>query len=684
MASRRPVLKGSSAPAAAERVRELRAALDEANHRYHVLDAPTISDAEYDGLLRELRELEAAHPELVVPDSPTQRVGAQPSERFRQVTHRQAMLSLANARNDAEFQAWAERVRSLLAGEPFELVVEPKIDGLAVSLTYERGRLVQGATRGDGVNGEDVTPNLRTVRSVPLRLLAADGHPVPEVVEVRGEVYLPLAGFEHVNQERAAAGLPTFMNPRNSAAGSLRQLDPTVTARRPLAVWVYGVGYADGLDAASQWEVLEWLRGTGFRVHPQVSRHMDIEEALAAGKAWEERRAELDFDIDGAVVKVSSFEQQRRLGAVGREPRWAVAYKFAPSTALTKLLHIGVNVGRTGALNPYAVLEPVVVGGVTVGLATLHNEEDINRKDIREGDTVIVQRAGDVIPQVVGPHVDPGAERSEPWRMPERCPVCDTPVVKPEGEAMHRCPNRACPARGFEWLKHFVSRGAMDIDGVGEKLIRRLLDLGLIVRPPDLYRLRAEQLLPLEGFQERSAGNVVASIEGSKRQPFGRVLFALGIPHVGSVTAQALADEFGSMDELRAAGADEIAATAGVGPVIAEAVSSWFLDAEHAEIVDELAAAGLEMRGERRRAAAEGPLAGKTVVVTGTLESWSRDGIKEQLASLGAKVTDSVSKRTDYVVAGANPGSKLAKAEKLGVEVLDEEALRALVGELPG
>jgi DNA ligase (NAD+) len=307
MASRRPVLKGSSAPAAAERVRELRAALDEANHRYHVLDAPTISDAEYDGLLRELRELEAAHPELVVPDSPTQRVGAQPSERFRQVTHRQAMLSLANARNDAEFQAWAERVRSLLAGEPFELVVEPKIDGLAVSLTYERGRLVQGATRGDGVNGEDVTPNLRTVRSVPLRLLAADGHPVPEVVEVRGEVYLPLAGFEHVNQERAAAGLPTFMNPRNSAAGSLRQLDPTVTARRPLAVWVYGVGYTDGLDAASQWEVLEWLRGTGFRVHPQVSRHMDIEEALAAGKAWEERRAELDFDIDGAVVKVSSF-----------------------------------------------------------------------------------------------------------------------------------------------------------------------------------------------------------------------------------------------------------------------------------------------------------------------------------------------------------------------------------------
>jgi DNA ligase (NAD+) len=665
------------------RAAELRAAIEEANRRYFVLDRPSISDADYDRLMAELRELEAKHPDLVVPDSPTQRVSGQPSERFEPVRHPQPMLSLANARNEEELRRWAERVERRLDGEQTQLVVEPKIDGLAISLAYRDGLLAVGATRGNGEVGENVTPNLRTIRAVPLRLALAPGEDPPPLVEVRGEVYLPLAGFQQVNEERTAAGQPTFMNPRNAAAGSLRMLDPSVTARRPLSMWTYGIGASEGLHLASQWEALEWLSAHGFRVNPDVALITGVEDGLAACRAWEERRASLDYDIDGAVVKVSSFEQQRRLGVVGRDPRWAIAFKFAPTTALTTLRHIGVNVGRTGALNPYAVLEPVQVGGVTVSMATLHNEEDINRKDIREGDTVIVQRAGDVIPQVVGPYMEEGAERSDPWRMPSHCPVCGTEVAKPEGEVMHRCPNRACPARGFEWLKHFVSRGAMDIDGVGEKLVRRLLDVGLVTRPPDFYRLGVEQLLPLDGFQQRSAENVIASIERSKERPFDRVLFALGIPHVGGVTAELLAFDLGSMEALRAAGADDIAAIEGIGPIIAEAVVGWFADPDHAEVVDELARAGLRMEAERRAAepSADGPLAGRTFVVTGTLESWSREEAKAYLVTLGARVTDSVSGRTDYVLAGANAGSKLAKAEKLGVAVLDEAGLRDLLSE---
>ena len=665
-----------------ERARELRAAIDDANYRYYVLDRPRIEDAEYDRLMAELRDLEGEHPALITPESPTQRVSGRPSERFEPARHLQPMLSLANARDEEELRRWAERVvRRLGDGEGFQLVVEPKIDGLAISLLYEEGVLVRGATRGDGVVGENVTANLRTIRAIPLRLALAEGEEPPARLEVRGEIYLPLAGFAKVNEERAAAGQPTFMNPRNAAAGSLRQLDPTVTAGRPLSMWTYGLGVAEGVQLESQWQALQWLSAHGFRVSPGVELHEEVGQALAACRGWETRRAELDFDIDGAVVKVSSFEQQRRLGSVGRDPRWAVAFKFAPTTALTRLQRIGVNVGRTGALNPYAVLEPVAVGGVTVSLATLHNEEDINRKDIREGDTVIVQRAGDVIPQVVGPYTDEGSARGPAWRMPERCPVCDTEVVKPPGEVMHRCPNRACPARGYEGLKHFVSRGAMDIDGVGERLVRRLLDLGLVTRPPDLYRLRVDDLLPLDGFQQRSAENVVASIERSKERPFDRVLFALGIPHVGSVTAELLAAELRSMPELRAADAERVAAVEGIGPVIAEAVVGWFADPDNAEVVDELAAAGLRMAAEGPpRREAEGPLAGKTVVVTGTLEGWSREEAKALLAAHGAKVTESVSGRTDYVVAGEGPGSKLARAQKLGVAVLDEAALRELLG----
>jgi DNA ligase (NAD+) len=651
-----------------QRVSELRDLISAADHRYYVLDQPSIDDASYDAMMRELRELEEAHPELVTPDSPTQRVAGTPSSKFPTVEHLRPMLSLANARNDDEFRAWAERVRRMLDGEDFQLVTEPKIDGLAVSLLYEGGRLVRGATRGDGVLGEDVTPNLRTIRSIPLRI------PHQSTVEVRGEVYLPLKGFEQVNQERADAGLPTFMNPRNSAAGSLRQQDPSITARRPLRIFTYQVVGDDSLGVESHWAALQWLREMGFRVNEGVAVHDDIEAAHEAARGWEERRAALDYDIDGCVVKVSSFDQQRRLGAVGRDPRWAIAYKFAPTTALTKLEHIGINVGRTGALNPYAVLEPVVVGGVTVGLATLHNEEDINRKDIREGDTVIIQRAGDVIPQVVGPHLEEGVKRNPPWRMPETCPACGTPVIKPEGEVMHRCPNRACPAKGYEWLKHFVSRGAMDIDGVGEKLVKRLLDNELVARPQDFYRLTAADLLALDGFQERSAENVIQSIDTSRERPFGRVLFALGIPHVGGITAQLLADEFRSIDALAAATPEEIAAVEGIGPVIAEAVAGWFLDEENAEVVTGLREAGVNMAQARRAAPAEGPLSGKTVVVTGSIEGHSRDSIREHLESLGAKVTDSVSKKTDYLVAGEGGGSKREKAEKLGVPVvtLDE------------
>jgi DNA ligase (NAD+) len=660
----------------AERAAELRAQIEEANHRYHVLDQPSITDAQYDELVRELQTIEAEHPDLVTPDSPTQRVGALAVTDFAQVRHPQRMLSLANARTEAEFQAWADRAQRGVGGEAIEWVVEPKIDGLAVSLLYENGALVRGATRGNGEIGEDVTANLRTVQSIPLRLRLAEGEAAPPVVEVRGEIYLPLEGFARVNEERVAAGLPTFMNPRNSAAGSLRQKDPAVTARRPLRMWTYAVGHTEGLELGSQLEALEWLRDHGLRVSSEISVHEDIASALEACRGWEARRGQLDYDIDGAVVKVSSFDQQRRLGTVSHDPRWAIAFKFAPTTALTTLRDIGVNVGRTGALNPFAVLEPVVVGGVTVSMATLHNEEDINRKDIRIGDTVIVQRAGDVIPQVVGPHMDEGAKRARPWKMPTHCPRCGTPVEKPEGEVRHRCPNRACPGRGFESLTHFVSRGAMDIDGVGEKLVWRLVEAGLVATPPDFYKLTRDDLLGLPGFQDRSADNVLGSIDASRGRPFGRVLFALGIPHVGGVNAQLLADAFGSMDALRAAPPDDIAAVEGIGPVIAEAVAGWLAEPENMAVVDGLAAAGVQLEGPRRaRAADSGPLAGQTVVVTGSFEGHTRDSIAEYLSGLGAKVTNSVSKSTDFLLAGEGGGSKRSKAESLGVQVLDLDEL---------
>src|SRR5881396_3821923 len=524
-----------------KRVEELREQLDHHLYRYHVLDDPEISDAEYDRLFDELKALEEEHPELIAPDSPTQRVGAPVSGRFQKVQHLTPMGSLEKVTTDEALEKWAGDVRKRLeSDEPVAFVIEPKIDGLAINLTYENGIITRGATRGDGYQGEDVTVNLRTIPSIPLKM-RGDG--LPPVVEVRGEVYLPLSGFRELNERIAELGQKLAPNPRNAAAGSLRQKDSSITASRPLSIWVYGLGAAEGLRLSSHWEELEWLREHGFRTNPFAERLESIEEVAERCRDWERRRTELDYEIDGIVIKVDSYEQQRLLGALHSRPRWARAFKWAPMTAQTKLLKIAIRVGRTGALNPWAMLEPVQVGGVTVSRATLHNEEDINRKDIREGDTVIVQRAGDVIPQIVGP-AGAHAKGTKPFRMPKKCPLCGANIVKPEGEAMHRCPNRACPSRGLETLINWV-QGPADIEGVGEQLMRRLWELGLVRSLPDLYRLPKEQLLELDGFADKSASNVIEAIEHSKRTPFSRVLLGLNIPDVGWVTAQNVARHFG-------------------------------------------------------------------------------------------------------------------------------------------
>ncbi len=668
----------------ADRARWLRRELERHNRLYHAEDAPEIDDAAYDALFRELVALEEQHPELRTPDSPTQRVGAMASSGFEEVRHLQPMLSLANARDTDELLAWDVRVRRQLEaagrGDAPRYVTEPKIDGLAISLVYRDGVLERGATRGDGIVGEDVTANLRTVRTVPLRLELAEGETAPALVEVRGEIYLPIAAFARLNEERAAQGLATFMNPRNSAAGSLRQRDSSQTAGRPLALWCYAIGAREGLELGSHSDALAWLGAHGFRVNPLTSTHDGIESVAAACRALEARRSELDYDIDGVVVKVDSFAEQELLGVVGRDPRWAVAFKFAPITAVTRLLDIGINVGRTGNLNPFAMLEPVVVGGVVVKLATLHNEDDILRKDIRIGDHVVVQRAGDVIPQVVGPLTArrDGSERV--FAMPANCPACGTPVERVEGEVRHRCVNPNCPSRGLEALRHFISRGALDVDGVGDKQAFRFWELGLVRRPSDLYRLTVEDLLPLDGFGKLSAENAIASIDASRRRPFSRVLFGLGIPHVGFVTAEALARQLGSMDALRNAGVQEIEAVEGVGPIIADAVAAWFADPDHAALVDELTDAGLTMETPPdERAPAAGPLTGMSFVLTGTLERRTREEAAAEIVAHGGKVTSSVSKKTSYVVAGESPGSKLARAESLGVPAIDENAFDELL-----
>jgi DNA ligase (NAD+) len=660
-----------------ERAAELRRQLGYHNHRYYVLDDPVIGDDAYDALLDELRRLEAEHPELVTPDSPTQRVGAEPVSKLDKVRHPQPMYSLANARSEEELRAWVARMRSHLAREgiedpDFRFVAEPKIDGLAISLVYRDGVLERGATRGNGEIGEDVTHNLRTIPAIPLRIEDA-----PPLVEVRGEVYMSLPDFAALNERRAEAGLSTFMNPRNSAAGTIRQLDPQLAAERPLSMWCYGIGAADGLRLSSHWDALAWLRGHGFRVNGDVKWLDSEDEVVEQCLAWQDRRGALDFEIDGVVVKVDDVELQRRLGVVGRDPRWAIAWKFPPTTAVTRLRAVSWNVGKFGDLHPFAELEPVHVGGVTVKLATLHNEEDLARKDVRPGDDVIVLRAGDVIPQVLSPapHAVERPDRGPVPRPPERCPFCDTPTVKDAG-VFTMCPNRDCPERRWQLLKAFA--GIMDIDGLGEKQVAALQAAGLVRTAGDFYRLTEEQLIALEGYGEVSARNLVASIQASKDRPFGIVLFALGIEGVGYVTGRSLAAQFRTVEALLAATPDQIAETPGIGPIVAQLIAEQFADEQMRSLIEDLRAIGLQFE-EEGPPPGEGPLRDKTFVLTGTLPDLTREQAQERIMAAGGKVTGSVSKRTSFVVAGESPGSKLAKAEKLGVPVIDEAGLLELL-----
>jgi DNA ligase (NAD+) len=664
------------------RAQELREALEYHAHRYYVLDDPEIGDDEYDRLFDELREIESSHPQLATVDSPTRRVGGEPVGRLEKVEHLEPMLSLGNVRSEEELRAWVERMRNHLAREGiadprFTFVVEPKIDGLAISLIYRDGVLERGATRGNGQVGEDVTHNLRTIGAIPLHVRDA-----PPLVEVRGEVYMSLKDFTALNERRAEAGESTFMNPRNSAAGTIRQLDPADAARRPLSIWCYQVGVAEGLSFERHSEALDWLREHDFRVNRDIRLLGSEDEVIGQCLEWERRRGELDFEIDGVVVKVDDLELQRRLGAVGRDPRWAVAWKFPPTTAVTTLEKVMWNVGKFGDLRPYAVLKPVEVGGVTIKLATLHNEEDIVRKDLRAGEEVIVVRAGDVIPQVVSPapHVVERNDRPPRPHPPERCPYCHTETFKPQDSVFTKCPNPDCPARAWQLLKHFVSRGAMDVEGLGERQVALLQEQGLVRTAADLYRLQEEQLVELEGFGELSARNLLGAIEASKERPFARVLFALGIEEVGEVTGRNLAQGFRDIDALLRASPEEIAETPGVGEKMAQSIRTQLHDERMRSLIEALRSVGLRFH-EEGPLPSQGPLAGRTLVLTGSLPVLSREEATQRIMDAGGRVTGSVSSKTDYVVAGESPGSKLEKAERLGVTVLDEAGLRALLGQ---
>ena len=664
----------------AQRAAELRRELNYHNHRYYTLDDPVISDGQYDALIRELRALEAEHPELLTADSPTQRVGGEPSSAFAQVRHSHPMLSLGNAFDFDELTAWHKRTSALLDGAEFDMVCELKIDGLAVNLTYENGVLAQGATRGDGTVGEDVTPNLRTIRTIPLSLDGAPPH-----LEVRGEVYLPIAEFRRLNEERAERGEPLYANPRNTGAGTIRQLDPKVTAARNMQIWVYSLGDTGSPDAPpSHWGALQWLGGLGFRINPNNRLCRTLEEVQDYYHEWLERRHDLPYEADGVVVKVSPLAMQERLGVVGREPRWAIAYKFPAEQATTRLLEIGINVGRTGSLNPYAVLEPVVVSGATVQHASLHNEEDIRRKDIRIGDWVVIERAGDVIPQVVEPVAARRTGEETEFYMPERCPVCETPVVKPDDDAMHRCPNFTCPAQFFELLKHYVSKGAADIDGLGERWCGILIEQGMVADIADLYYLEKEQLLGLDRMGDKLAAKIMTSIEGSKQRPLPRLLFGLGILHVGGEVAELLSQNFASVEDLGSASEEDLTEIQGIGPKIAASIAAWFLEPANLRVVEKLRRAGVRLEQDALPAAVaaateDAPFSGLTFVVTGTLSAFSRSDAEARIKKLGGKVTSSVTKKTSYVVVGASPGSKAATAQKLGARILDEGAFLSLL-----
>ncbi|HEY8515134.1 MAG TPA: NAD-dependent DNA ligase LigA [Candidatus Binatia bacterium] len=665
------------------RAATLRAAIHHHNYRYHVLDDPEISDAEFDALLRELRALEEEHPELRTPDSPTLRVGGAPQERFAKVRHPVPTLSLGNVFDDDELYAWNERaLRQLPQGTTLSYVVEPKIDGLSVVLHYEHGVFVLGATRGDGEVGEDVTANLRTVDTVPLAIpVGRDPSEAPKRLVVRGEVYMPLADFERFNEAQAARGEKVYANPRNFAAGSLRQLDPAVTASRPLRLWAYQVLAHEGFEASTQWEVLERLRALGFPVSPECKRCATIEDVAAAAAEFRERRSELPYETDGMVVKIDSLDLQRRLGAVGNAPRWAVAYKFPSTEVVTKLLDIGVNVGRTGVLMPYAILEPTAVGGVIVRQATLHNEDYIRERDIRIGDRVVVKRAGDVIPQVLRPVPELRTGEEREFKLPERCPACGEAVSRVEGEVATYCVNSACPAQLVRSVEYFVSRGAMDIDGFGIRQAEQFVEAGLLRDVADIFFLRPEQLEGLPGFQKKRIDNLMAAIARAKERPVWRVLAALGIRGVGEVVAQTLIEHFGSIDALEKARVEDFEGVAGIGPILAQNVVDWFASPHNRQIIEKLRAAGVRLAQDAADAEPKGPqtLAGLTFVITGTLPTYSREEAAAMIKAAGGKVTGSVSAKTSYLLAGEAPGSKLDKATKLGVPVIDEATLLAMI-----
>lgn len=658
-----------------KRARELRAAIEDANYRYYVLDDPAIADAEFDELLRELLDLEERYPELRTPDSPTQRVGAAPSERFAPYVHARPMLSLANAFDAGELRAFDERVGKL-AGAPASYVCELKIDGLAIAIDYRDGTLERGGTRGDGRTGEEVTHNLRTIPTIPLRLRGT----APEFLEARGEVYLRKSDFERLNAKRERAGLPIFANPRNAASGGVRQLDPKLTAERRLSFFAYSIGVAEGhaREPRTQWETLDYLRELGFHVNEHIRRAATIEEVVDFCTSWEARRDELDYEIDGVVVKVDDLATQERLGTVARDPRWAIAYKFKPREARSKLLDITITVGRTGTLNPNAVLEPVKIGGVTVKSATLHNAAYIADNDIRIGDRVLVLRAGDVIPRVVGPIVSErtGAERI--FTMPDRCPVCGADVDHPDGEAMSRCTNASCAAQVYERVRHFASRVAMDIEGLGAVLAEQLTALGIVRDIAGIYDLNEDSLSRVPRMGEKSIAKLLVAIEGSKRRGLARVLHGLGIRFVGEQTAGILAADFGSVEAIEAASEDDLRRSEGIGPEVAGSVALFFKQPSNRAIVERLRAAGVELTGPIRERAAAGPLTGKTFVLTGTLPTLSRDAAAELIRAAGGKVTGSVSAKTDYVVAGDAAGTKLTKAQDLGIPIIDEDELQRL------
>lgn len=662
---------------AEKRAKELRDSINHHNYRYYVLDSPEISDAEYDKLVRVLERIEETYPELITPDSPTQRIGAPPDVGFQPVHHRTKMLSLGDAFDLDELRAFFTRLSKDLTGETVEFVCELKIDGAAIALTYENGLYVRGATRGDGETGEEITPNIKTIKSIPLKLLTPD---LPEVLEVRGEAYLSKEQFKQLNEERADQEQSLFANPRNAAAGSLRQLDPRMSAARSLDAFFYAVGYSSSELAGNHWDMLQWLKRAGFKTTPHAVLARSPQEVVDYCQMWQEKRHTLPFEIDGVVVKIDSLDQQASLGETTKSPRWAIAFKFPPEQQTTKILDIQVNVGRTGAVTPVAVLEPVRVAGSTVSRATLHNEDEVRRKDIRIGDYVVVQKAGDVIPEVVAPISSRRNGRERLFEMPKKCPVCGSDVLRLEGEAVARCSGGiSCPAQVFEHILHWGRRGTMDIEGLGPEVVKELLDKGLIKNAADLYDLTKEDLLKVEHFADKAAENLFNAIQLSKQRPLSKLLFALGIRHVGSHIADVLAGHFHSVKNLERATVEELIEVPEIGPKVAESVVTFFKQHHNLEVLEKLKAAGVRMEEEALSKKSQ-TLAGLTFVLTGTLTSLSREEAGMRIKQFGGRVSSSVSSKTDYVVVGAEPGSKFDKARELGVKTIDEAGFLKLLG----